>query len=110
MELFLQQSKEYQNTLLPTTCRARVSIEAATRGSWGFFLGLDGEHVGINRFGASAPFKCVQKEFGFTKEAVLATAQRVMDRNMRMGTSEKDLSRQQQADSPVPQTVSFFGY
>jgi transketolase len=37
MELFLQQSEEYQNTLLPTTCRARVSIEAATRESWGFF-------------------------------------------------------------------------
>jgi transketolase len=83
MELFMQQSEEYQHSILPLTCRARVSIEAASRESWGFFLGLDGEHVGINRFGASAPFKDVQKEFGFTKEAVLVAAQRVMDRKMR---------------------------
>jgi len=81
IELFMQQSEEYQDTLLPRTCRARVSIEAATRESWGFLTGLDGEHVGVNRFGASAPIKNVQKEFGFTKEGVLAAAQRVMDKN-----------------------------
>jgi HAD superfamily hydrolase (TIGR01509 family) len=81
IELFMQQSKEYQNILLPPTCRARLSIEAATHHSWGFLTGLDGEHVGIESFGASAPIKCVQKEFGFTKEAVLAAAERVMDKN-----------------------------
>merc|ERR1719159_965431 len=81
IELFMQQSEEYQDTLLPPTCRARVSIEAATRESWGFLTGLDGEHVGVNRFGASAPIKHLQKEFGFTKEGVLAAAQRVMDKN-----------------------------
>jgi transketolase len=81
MELFKQQSKEYQNSLLPPSCRARVSIEAATHHGWDFFIGLDGEHVGISSFGASAPIKCVQKEFGFTKENVLAAAQRVMDHN-----------------------------
>jgi len=84
IELFMQQSEEYRNALLPATCRARVSIEAATRESWGFLTGLDGEHVGIDRFGASAPIKCVQKEFGFTKEAVLAAAERVMDKNQRL--------------------------
>jgi transketolase len=89
MELFMQQSEEYQNSVLPLTCRARVAIEAASRESWGFFLGLDGEHVGINRFGASAPIKCLQKEFGFTKEAVLAASKRVMGRNMRIFTSSK---------------------
>merc|ERR1711904_632612 len=89
MELFLQQSEEYQNTLLPRTCRARVSIEAATRESWGFFLGLDGEHVGVNRFGASAPIKALQKEYGFTKEAVLAAAKRVMYQNAQILASNK---------------------
>merc|ERR1719230_2154486 len=81
IELFKQQSEEYQNSILPRTCRARVSIEAATRESWGFFTGLDGEHVGVNRFGISAPIKHVQKELGFTKEGVLAAAERVMDKN-----------------------------
>jgi transketolase len=81
LELFMQQSAEYQNSLLPFTCRARVSIEAASRESWGFFTGLDGEHVGMNSFGASAPIKAVQKEFGFTKERIIAAGQRVMDTN-----------------------------
>jgi transketolase len=82
LELFMQQSAEYQNSLLPFTCRARVSIEAASRESWGFFTGLDGEHVGINSFGASAPIKALQKEFGFTKEGVIAAGKRVMDKNL----------------------------
>jgi len=86
IELFLQQSEEYQNSILPPQCRARVSIEAATREPWGFFIGLDGEHLGVNSFGASAPFKAVQKEYGFTKEAVLAAAQRVMDKNVQKVT------------------------
>jgi len=95
IELFMQQSEEYQNTLLPPSCRARVSIEAATPESWGFLTGLDGEHVGVNRFGASAPIKHVQKEFGFTKEAVLAVAQRVMDKNPRMLASDSSVIQHQ---------------
>merc|ERR1719230_1872093 len=83
MELFKQQSEEYQNSILPRTCRARVSIEAATRESWGFFTGLDGEHVGVSSFGISAPIKQVQKEFGFTKDSVVAAGQRVMEKNGR---------------------------
>jgi len=83
IELFKQQSEEYRNSILPSSCRARVSIEAASRESWGFFTGLDGEHVGMSTFGASAPIKCVQKEFGFTKEAVIAAGQRVMDKQRR---------------------------
>jgi len=80
IELFMQQSEEYQDSILPPACRARVSIEAASRESWGFFTGLDGEHVGMSTFGASAPIKCVQKEFGFTQEGVIAAGQRVMDK------------------------------
>merc|ERR1719463_215914 len=99
IELFMQQSEEYQNSLLPLACRARVSIEAATRESWGFLTGLDGEHVGVNRFGASAPIKNVQKEFGFTKEGVLAAAQRVMERNPRMLASDNCAIRHQKTQN-----------
>jgi transketolase len=91
LELFLQQSDEYQQTILPRTCRARVSIEAAARDTWSFIVGLDGEHVGMSGFGASAPIKAVMKDFGFTKEAVIAAAQRVMDKNPRSATSEMDM-------------------
>jgi len=82
IELFKQQSETYQNTLLPRTCRARVSIEAATQESWDRFIGLDGEHVGMTCFGASAPQSDVLEEFGFTKKAVLAAAERVMLRSI----------------------------
>merc|ERR1719420_187792 len=81
IELFKQQSPEYRDSILPSTCRARVSIEAASRESWGFFIGLDGEHLGMSSFGASTPIKAVQKEFGFTKEAVIAAGERVMEKN-----------------------------
>jgi transketolase len=83
LELFMQQSKEYQNAILPPACRARLSIEAGSRESWGFFTGLDGEHLGMSSFGASAPIKAVQKEFGFTKEGVIAAGQRVIEKNSR---------------------------
>jgi HAD superfamily hydrolase (TIGR01509 family) len=42
---------------------------------------LDGEHVGISSFGASAPIKALQKEFGFTKEGVVAAGERVLEKN-----------------------------
>jgi len=99
----MQQSEEYQNSVLPSTCRARVSIEAATTGQWGFLTGLDGEHVGIDSFGASAPAKHVQKEFGFTKEAVLATAKRVLEKNRKIMNpctpSTSDASDEEQVGS-----------
>jgi transketolase len=100
IELFLQQPEEYKNTLLPPSCRARVSIEAATRESWGCFIGLDGEHVGMDSFGASAPIKCVQKEFGFTKELIISAAQRVMDKNPRTEACEA-VEQQKIAEMPA---------
>merc|ERR1711933_293390 len=48
----------------------RVSIEVATRNSWGDFIGLDGEHVGLSTFGSSAPIKQLHRDFGLTVEHV----------------------------------------
>eukprot|EP00913_Durusdinium_trenchii_P029527 g27679.t1 len=45
MEIFKQQPQEYIDMVLPNACRARVSIEASRRDSWGSLIGLDGEHV-----------------------------------------------------------------
>lgn len=79
IELFKQQPQEYIDKLLPNACRARVSIEAARRDSWGAFLGLDGEHVGMLTFGASGKITSLQEGFGFTVEAVVEAAHRVLD-------------------------------
>jgi transketolase len=83
IELFKQQSYEYIESVLPNTCRARVSIEAGVEDSWGRFIGLDGEHIGMNTFGASAPLKSLQKEFGFNVDEVVKAARRVMSRTSR---------------------------
>ncbi|MCP3965328.1 MAG: transketolase [Lentisphaerae bacterium] len=71
-EFFLKQSKEYQESVLPKACKNRVSIEAATTFGWSRFVGDEGLAIGIDHFGASAPFSVLAEKFGFTPEAVLA--------------------------------------
>mmetsp|Transcript_4845 Transcript_4845/g.13198 ORF Transcript_4845/g.13198 Transcript_4845/m.13198 type:complete len:743 (+) Transcript_4845:91-2319(+) len=93
-ELFKQQSAEYMDSVLPDMCRARVSIEAATRDTWGTFIGLDGEHVGMITFGASGPINVIQKDLGFTVEHVLAACKRVMTRKTRTLASEGEVIRE----------------
>merc|ERR1712012_1117496 len=80
MELFKQQSPEYVRSVFPNHCRARVSIEAASQDSWDRLIGLDGEHIGVETFGASAPGAELMKEMGFTVESVVAAARRSMRR------------------------------
>ena len=41
-------------------------------------MGLDGEVIGLDHFGASAPYKLLFKEYGFTAENVAATARKVI--------------------------------
>ena len=69
-ELFLSQSKEWQDSILSSSCLARVSIEAASTLGWEKFIGLSGLAIGINHYGKSAPAKDLAKDFGFTKEAI----------------------------------------
>ncbi len=77
MELFLRESKEYQDSVILPAVRARVAMEAGCTMPWYRFTGLDGEVLGIDRFGASAPAALLFKEFGFTTENVVAAAKRV---------------------------------
>jgi transketolase len=73
-ERFLRQDAAYQEEILPSGCRKRVSIEAGISDPWFRFVGLDGKTVGINRFGLSAPGPTVLKELGITADAVVAAA------------------------------------
>mmetsp|Transcript_103222 Transcript_103222/g.301055 ORF Transcript_103222/g.301055 Transcript_103222/m.301055 type:complete len:743 (+) Transcript_103222:75-2303(+) len=93
LELFQQQPQEYIESVLPSSCRARVSIEAATKDTWGTYIGIDGEHVGMITFGASGPIKQLQKVMGFTVDSVTAAAKRVMERQPRTMSSEADVLR-----------------
>ncbi len=69
-ELFLQQSREYQESVIPSACERRVTLEAGTTFGWEKFAGDKGLCIGLDRFGASAPYKVLAEKFGFTPEAV----------------------------------------
>jgi len=74
MELFAMQSAEYQESVLPKSVRKRVAIEAGSTMSWYRIVGSEGKVIGLDHYGASAPFEILYKEFGFTTENVVETA------------------------------------
>jgi transketolase len=73
-ELFETQSEEYKESVLPKSVKARISIEAGVKQGWEKYLGDYGEAISIEKFGASAPYEIIFKEYGFTKEAVVRMA------------------------------------
>ncbi|MFM8337203.1 MAG: transketolase [Opitutaceae bacterium] len=76
-QIFDRQSAEYRDSVLPSSCRRRVAVEAGVTIGWHKYVGLDGRVVGIDRFGLSAPAPVVFKELGLTVEAVVAAVQAV---------------------------------
>lgn len=78
-ELFAEQDADYRQEVLPLEVLARVSVEAGATFGWERHVGLDGESVGLDRFGASAPGDVVFDELGITADAVVAAARRVLD-------------------------------
>jgi transketolase len=77
-ELFEKQSEEYHNQVLPKDCKARLAIEAGSTLGWYRWVGSDGEVVGVDRFGASAPGDKVMHEYGFNVENVCQKARRLI--------------------------------
>ncbi|RLD24752.1 MAG: transketolase, partial [Bacteroidetes bacterium] len=67
-ELFDEQPDDYRESVLPASCEARVSIEAGSTQSWYKYVGLKGKAIGIDRFGASAPYKVIYEKLGITTE------------------------------------------
>lgn len=78
MELFDAQPAAYRDSVLPSTLRARVSVEAGATLAWGRYVGLDGVIVGLDRFGASAPYQQIYRRLGLTAEAVVEAARGVL--------------------------------
>jgi len=77
-EIFERQDAAYQQSVLPSSVTARVSVEMAATFGWERYVGLRGQKVGMHRFGASAPLKDLLKFFGFTVEAVVAAARKAI--------------------------------
>lgn len=77
-ELFEEQSEEYKESVLPNAVRSRVAVEAASPFGWHKYVGMDGEIIAMNGFGASAPADTLFKEYGFTVENVVEKAMKVV--------------------------------
>jgi transketolase len=75
MSRFEAQTAEYRESVLPSSCRRRVAIEAGVPDSWSRYVGLDGKVVAISRFGISAPGNKVMEFFGMNAQTVVAAAQ-----------------------------------
>jgi len=73
-ELFDCQPKAYRQVVLPPEVTARLAIEAGISQGWHRYVGPAGDVMGIERFGASAPYKVLQEKFGFTAESVAERA------------------------------------
>lgn len=73
-ELFDAQDAEYRDSVLPPAVTARISIEAGVTQGWERYVGCAGRALGLSRFGASAPYETLYREFGLTVEAVAAAA------------------------------------
>jgi transketolase len=79
-ELFEQQDSAYRDSILPPAIRCRLAIEAGATLSWYRWVGLDGDILGLDRFGMSGPYSEVLKYFNFTTEHVVERALKLLAR------------------------------
>jgi len=77
-ETFSMQSYDYREQVLPTAMRARLAVEAGTSDYWRKFVGIDGDVIGVDQFGASAPGPVLMKHYGFTVENIVQRAQKLI--------------------------------
>jgi len=77
-ERFEAQSAEYRDSVLPSGCMKRVSVEAGVSLGWDRWVGPEGAMIAIERFGSSAPAADIFNAFGFTPELVADVARQVL--------------------------------
>ena len=76
-ELFDEQSAEYKTSVLPAGI-PKLAVEAGSPLGWWKYVGLDGDVIGLDRFGASAPGPVVMEKLGFSAENVAARAKKLV--------------------------------
>jgi transketolase len=80
-KLFEDQDEAYRESVIPSSVRARVSVEQAARFGWERYVGIDGERIGMRTFGESAPLQKLMQKFGFTVDAVVTAARDQINKN-----------------------------
>lgn len=77
-ERFEAQSDEYKQAVLPDEMTARISIEAASPFGWERWVGTQGKTIGIDHFGASAPYEKIYEQFGLTTHRLVEEAKQLI--------------------------------
>ncbi|HKI43858.1 MAG TPA: transketolase [Balneolales bacterium] len=78
-KLFEAQDKSYRDKVLPPAVKARISIEAGATLGWYKWIGENGVAIGLDHFGASAPYKEIYEGFGITAEHVVEAAHQLTE-------------------------------
>jgi transketolase len=78
--LFERQPQSYREEVLPPAVTARVAVEAASPQGWERYAGDKGRIIGLDHFGASAPYKILYEKFGITVERVVEAALETLGR------------------------------
>jgi transketolase len=79
-DLFERQAQSHRDEVLPPSVTARLAIEAAAPFGWERYVGPKGVVQGINRFGASAPYKVIAEKWGFTGASIAKRAHELLGR------------------------------
>ena len=77
-EFFDAQPREYRDRVLPPTVKTRLAVEAGVSLGWEHYVGLEGAVVGLDRFGASAPYAVLCEQFGFTVDQIAQAAKNLI--------------------------------
>ena len=80
MDVFEQQTAQYQQSVLPDTIDKRVAVEAGSSYGWGKYVGWNGDTLCIDKFGASAPAGQVFESYGFTVDNLVSKAKAVLEK------------------------------
>jgi transketolase len=78
MDLFAREPHAYRDAVLPPEVRARLAIEAGSPESWCRWVGDAGAVLGLERFGASAPYRRIYQELGLTVEHIVRRAKALL--------------------------------
>jgi transketolase len=73
-ELFEEQEPAYRESILPRSVTARISIEAGRTLGWERYTGSFGLNIGVDQFGASAPYEKLYEEYGLTAARIVELA------------------------------------
>ena len=81
-EIFDAQDEGYKALVLPEEIKVRVAIEAGSTDGWYKYVGQHGRIIGIDHFGASAPYQEIYQKFGLTADTVIAVIEELMQKQL----------------------------